>query len=64
MAHKDVDFDVDPVIGFVLQTGDVKKFPHALGLESLDPFLRFSNSDAKSTTRTYKQNEQLTGAEL
>ena len=50
MAHKDVDFDVDPVIGFVLQTGDVKKFPHALGLESLDPFLRFSNSDAKSTT--------------
>ena len=38
-THKEVDFAPHPVIGLVLQVGDVEKFPQALGFESLDPFL-------------------------
>ena len=31
-----------PVVGLVLQVGDAKKFPQALGFQSLDPFFRVS----------------------
>ena len=31
-----------PVVGLVLQVGDAKKFPQALGFQSLDPFLKVS----------------------
>ena len=41
-AHKEVDLDPHPVIGLVLQPGNEEKFPHALGLKNLDPFLRVS----------------------
>ena len=37
-THKEVDLAPYPVIGLVLQVGDVEKFPHALGFKSLDPF--------------------------
>ena len=39
-THKEVDFASHPVIGLMLQLqiGDMEKFPHALGFESLDPF--------------------------
>ena len=37
-----VDLGPHQVVGFVLQVGDTKKFPHALGFESLDPFFRVS----------------------
>ena len=29
-------------MGLVLQVGDAEKFPHALGIESLDPFFAVS----------------------
>ena len=41
-THKEVDLAPHQVVGFVLQVGDTKKFPHALGFESLDPFFRVS----------------------
>ena len=42
-SHKEVDLALHPVIGPVLQVGDTeKKFPHALGFESLDLFFRVS----------------------
>ena len=41
-AHKEVDLDPHPDIGLVLQPGNEEKFPHALGLKNLDPFLRVS----------------------
>ena len=42
-THKEVDLALHQVIGLVLQVGDMeKKFPHALGFESLDPFFRVS----------------------
>ena len=37
-THKEVDLASHPVVGLVLQVGDVKKFPQALGFKSLDPF--------------------------
>ena len=37
-----VDLAPHPVFGFVLQVADAENFPWALGLESLDPFLRVS----------------------
>ena len=38
-AHKKVDLvPLHPVVGFVLQVGDAKKFLHTLGIERLDPF--------------------------
>ena len=37
-AHKKVDLALHPVVGLVLQVEDAKKFPNALGFESLDPF--------------------------
>ena len=39
-AHKEVDLARPSVAGLVLQVGDAEKFPQALGLESLDFFLR------------------------
>ena len=41
-AHEEVDLVPRPVVGLLLKVGDVKKFPWALGFESLDPFLRVS----------------------
>ena len=41
--QKEFDLAPHPVVGLVLQVGDAEKFPQALGLESLDPFLRVSN---------------------
>ena len=38
LTHKEVDIVLHPVIGLVLQVGDAKKFPQALGFKSLDPF--------------------------
>ena len=36
--HKEVDLAPHPVVGPVLQVGDMEKFPHARRFESLDPF--------------------------
>ena len=36
--HKEVDFAPNPVVGLLLQVGDVEKFPQALGIQRLDPF--------------------------
>ena len=41
-THKKVDLAPHSVVGLVLQVGDVEKFLQALGLESLDLFLRIS----------------------
>ena len=41
-AHKGVDLASHPLVGFVPQVGDAAKFPPALGLENLNPFLRVS----------------------
>ena len=41
-THKEVDLAPHLVVGLVLQVGDRKKFPQALGFESLDPFFRVS----------------------
>ena len=38
-THKEVDLALPPVVGLVLQVGEVEKFPPAHGFESLDPFL-------------------------
>ena len=37
-THKEADHAPHPVVGLVLQAGDVEKFPQTLGFESLDPF--------------------------
>ena len=39
-THKEVDLAPHPVVSLVLQEEDAERFPRALGLESLDPFLR------------------------
>ena len=44
-AHKEVDLAPHLGIGLVFQAGDAEKFPQALGLKSLDPFLRVSKHD-------------------
>ena len=41
-VHKKLDLAPHPVFGHVLRAGDAEKFPQALGLKSLDPFLRVS----------------------
>ena len=38
-ANKEVDLAPHPVVGLVLRGGDADRFPPALGLESLYPFL-------------------------
>ena len=39
-THKEVDLALHPVVGPVLQVGDVEKFPWVLDFESLDPFFQ------------------------
>ena len=39
---KEVDLAPHPVVGLVLQVGDMEKFPQVLALQSLDPFFRVS----------------------
>ena len=39
-THKKVALTPYPVVGLVLPVGDAERFPQALGLRSLDPFLR------------------------
>ena len=41
-THKEVALVLLPVVGLVLQVEDAEKFPEALGLENLDPFLGVS----------------------
>ena len=41
-THKGIHLAPHPVICLVLQVGDAEKFPHALGFEGLDSFLRVS----------------------
>ena len=41
-THKEVDLAWHPVIGLVLQVGDVEKFPQAFGFKSVDPVFRVS----------------------
>ena len=38
-THEGVDLAPHPVVGLVLQVGDVEKFPQAFGFEAPDPFL-------------------------
>ena len=49
-SHKGVDLAPHPVVGLVLQVGDVEKFPQALGFEGLDPFIRVSKQGPCFTT--------------
>ena len=37
-THKEIDLVPHPVVGLVLQVGDVEKFPQAFGFEGLDLF--------------------------
>ena len=53
-THKEVDFEPHPVVGLALQGGDMEKFPHALGLESLNPF---------SSPQTLKQGPRFSAVE-
>ena len=41
-THTEIDVASHPVVGLVLQVGDVEKFLQAFGFEGLDPFLRVS----------------------
>ena len=41
-VHNEADLALHPVAGLLFQVGNLKKFPQAFGLESLDPFLRIS----------------------
>ena len=43
-THKEVFLALHPVVDLLLQVGDVEKFPHALGLENLDPLFFFLSS--------------------
>ena len=49
-ARKEASLALHPVVGLVLQIGDAEKFPQALGLESLDLFLRVSEQGPCLTT--------------
>ena len=49
-SHEGVDLAPHPVVGLVLQVGDVEKFPQALGFEGLDPFIRVSKQGPCFTT--------------
>ena len=44
LTHNEADLVPHPVLGLVLQVGDMGKFPHVLGYESLDPFFSESAS--------------------
>ena len=41
-TNKEVDLAPHPVVDPLLQVGNTKKFPHALGFESLDPIFKVS----------------------
>ena len=41
-TYKKINHVSHPVVGLVLQVGDAKKFPLALGFESLDPVFTVS----------------------
>ena len=47
-THKRVDLSPPPVVGLVLQVGVAEKFPQALGLQSLHPYLRVSKAGSMS----------------
>ena len=49
-THKEDDLAPHPVVGLLLRVEDRKKFPQALGVESLDPFLRVSKHGPCFTT--------------
>ena len=38
LTQKEADLASHPVVGLVVQVGDVKKLPRAFGFEGLDPF--------------------------
>ena len=46
-THKEVFLALHPVVDLLLQVGDEEKFPHALGLENLDPFFFFFFSQSQ-----------------
>ena len=48
-TNKEVDLALHPVIGLVLQVGDMEKFPHALGLENLDPLFSAGTNHCGNT---------------
>ena len=48
------DFAPHPVVGFVPRAEDAEKFPLALGLKSLDPFLRVSKQGTCLSAKTKK----------
>ena len=49
-THKEVDLALHPVVGLVLQVGDMEKCPHAPGFESWDPFFRVSKQAPRFRT--------------
>ena len=51
-THHEVDLAPHPLIGLVLQVGDMEKFPQALDFDSLDPFFRVS---AESMYHSHKE---------
>ena len=46
-APKEVALASHPVVGLVLQVGNAKKFPQALGFESLDLFFFFQSRQSR-----------------
>ena len=48
-THKEINLSSQPVVGFVLQVGDVVKFLQALPFESLDLFFRVSKQGPSFT---------------
>ena len=55
-THKEADHAPHPVVGLVLQAGDVEKFPQALGFESLDPFF-FPSQQAGSMFHNHRETK-------
>ena len=51
-TFKEVDLAPHPVVGLLLQVGDVEKIPQALGMEGLDPF--FQRQQAGSTFHSHR----------
>ena len=58
-THKEVDLAPHPVVGLVLRVGDAKKFPQALGVKGLDPFLRVSKQGPHVTDGGDKRLSEL-----
>ena len=51
-THEEVDLAPHPVVGLVLQVGNVEKFPQAPEFESLDPF--FQSQQAGSMFHSHR----------